>query len=299
MDVDVDLRRRQFDEENCRRARVARAARIRFAQRIGDGRRRRGASVHEDVLVASRRRGEVRPFDQPRHAHVRRVVRAVRVRPAERQHLGEEVVAEEVADALAHRVRRGEAVELAPVDRQREADVRMGEGVRREDRLDVRFLRRVGAQELAPRRNVAEEVAHLDARAGRTPRRAHFGERARVDLEERAFVGVGAPRCDREARDGRDRGNRLAPEAERVDRLDVRDVADLRRRLTFEREEDVVFRHAAAIVLHGDEFAPALRDHDGDARRACVEGVLDEFLDDARGAFDDFARRDLVRDVKR
>ena len=300
MDVDVNLRRRQLDEENRRRACVAGAARIRLAERIGDRRRRRGPSVHEDILVAPCRRGEVRAFDQSRDAHVRGVAARVRrVRAAERQHFGEEVVAEEVADALAHRRRRREAVEFASVDRERESDAGMGEGMRREDRLDVGLLRHVGAQELASRGHVAEEVAHLDARAGRTPRRAHLGERARVDLEERALVGVGAARRDREARDGRDRGDCLAPEAERVDRLDVRDVADLRRRLAFEREERVVLRHAAAVVLHGDKLASALRDRDGDARRARVEGVLDEFLDDARGPLDDFARRDLVRDVER
>ena len=64
MDVDVDLVRRQVDEDDGGRAGVACAARIGFAQGVGDRGRRGRASVDEDVLVAPRGRREVRPLDE-------------------------------------------------------------------------------------------------------------------------------------------------------------------------------------------------------------------------------------------
>ena len=175
----------------------------------------------------------------------------------------------------------------------------MGEGVDREDLPDVVFFRGAGAEKLAACGHVAEEVADLDERAGRTADGADFRERAGVHLNRRALVRVGAPGCEREAGDGGDGGNGFAAEAECVNFLDVADVADFGGRLALEREDGVVLRHAAAVVLHGDELASALGDGDGDLLRASVDGVFDEFLDNGGRAFDDLARGDLVRHVKR
>ena len=68
----------------------------------------------------------------------------------------------------------------------------MREGVNREDLLDVSLFRGIGAEELAPRRDVAEEIPHLDERAGRTAGGADFREGAGVDLDQSSLVGVGA-----------------------------------------------------------------------------------------------------------
>ncbi len=58
-------------------------------------------------------------------------------------------------------------------------------------------------------------------------------------------------------------------------------------------------RDTVAVVGDPDEFDAALFEFDGDAGRPCVDGVVDEFLDDGGGAFDDLARRDLVGDQRR
>ena len=57
--------------------------------------------------------------------------------------------------------------------------------------------------------------------------------------------------------------------------------------------------HAHPVVLDANQPLAAELDRDGDAPRARVDRVLDEFLDDARRALDDLARRDLVREIGR
>ena len=67
--------------------------------------------------------------------------------------------------------------------------------------------------------------------------------------------------------------------------------------MAFEAHEGVVSAHADAVVGHPDEAATAGGDFDGDAGGLGVDGILDEFLHDRRGTFDDLAGGDLVGDV--
>ena len=207
--------------------------------------------------------------------------------------------AEEGADAFLERCARGKAVDLASVEGEREAHVRVGEGVDGEGGADVSFLGDERAQELAPGGDVAEEVAHLDACAGRRAAGLHLGKRAGVDDDARPFLRVGAARGEGEAGDGGDGGDRLAAEAERGDALDVVHVADLRRGVALEGEQGVLAVHAAAVVAHGDERASAGGDVDIDARGTGVEGVFEKFFQDGRGALHDLACGDFVGDVVR
>ena len=50
----------------------------------------------------------------------------------------------------------------------------------------------------------------------------------------------------------------------------------------------------SAVVGHANQAATAGLDFDGHARGPGVEGIFDQFLDDAGGAFDHFAGGDLV-----
>ena len=175
----------------------------------------------------------------------------------------------------------------------------MGERVDGEDGADVTFLGGEGAEELAAGRDVAEEVAHLDAGAGRRAAVRDLGERAGVDYETGAGFVVRAARDEGEARDGGDGGDCLAAEAEGVDALDVVDVADLGCGLSLKGEEGVLPRHAAAVVAHRDEVASAGDHDDVDARCAGVDRVLHQLLEDGCGAFDDLSGGDLVCHVER
>ena len=69
MDVDVDLVRRQLNEEEKRRLYVALPVWIRLAHGVGNRRRGRGPSVHEHVLLVPRRHREVRFFYVAQDAH--------------------------------------------------------------------------------------------------------------------------------------------------------------------------------------------------------------------------------------
>ena len=66
--------------------------------------------------------------------------------------------------------------------------------------------------------------------------------------------------------------------------------------MALDRERQVVARHALAVVAHAHESPAAPVGHDLDVLGAGIEGVLDEFLDDARRPLDHLARGDAVDD---
>ena len=67
-------------------------------------------------------------------------------------------------------------------------------------------------------------------------------------------------------------------------------------RVALDREHQVVAGHAAAVVGDADEPPAAAVGDDLDARRAGVERVLDQLLDDARRPLDHLAGGDAVDD---
>ena len=75
-------------------------------------------------------------------------------------------------------------------------------------------------------------------------------------------------------------------------------TGDLARRVALEREAQLAGLDAAAVVGDADQRQAALADLDGDLRRAGVERVLDQLLDDGGGPLDDLAGRDLRRLVR-
>src|SRR5262249_42130634 len=150
-------------------------------------------------------------------------------------------------------------------------------------------------EEALPRRRVEEEARHRDRGAAAARDRRRRFETPRYRPEPRAGAIVG--RClELELRDARDRGERLAAEAEAPDADEVGGVADLGGGVPLEREARVVGLHAAAVIGDTDAREAAVIDRDLDARGAGVERVLDELLHDAGGALDDLPRRDLVDD---
>src|SRR5205085_8746847 len=69
--------------------------------------------------------------------------------------------------------------------------------------------------------------------------------------------------------------------------------------MALEREPRILRLHPFPIVFDLDLLLAAELDVNPDASRARVERVLDELLDDGRGAFDDLARRYLVGKISR
>ncbi len=164
-------------------------------------------------------------------------------------------------------------------------------------RRDAGNLRRFGPvrlQELAPGRQVVEEVVHLDDGAWSGRHLLLGGNEAAVHPHLGAAVAVARTRAQHEVRHRGDRWQRLAAKAVRQDRGQIVGPADLARGVTLDRQPRIVRVHPFPVVLDPDLLLAAEFDMDGDAPRAGVDGVLDEFLDDGRGALDDFASRDLV-----
>ncbi len=172
-----------------------------------------------------------------------------------------------------------------------ELDRRVSGGDALDLRDAVRQFGRLGAQELAPRRRLEEEVGDLDARAARGGSGLD-GSAVGVDAE-RAGGGCRA-RGHADGGHGGDRGQRLAAETERADRFEVGSRGDLAGRVARKRERQLLALDAAAVV--GDDDAPdaARLEPDFDATGAGVERVFDQFLDHRGRPLDHLAGSDLA-----
>ena len=201
MDVDVDLIRRQLDEKEKGWLYVALSMRIRLAYGVCDRRRSRRASVHEHILVASRRHREVWLFYVARDSH------GVSLR-IERRWKGnqafDKVRSVDVEQTVGERSRGREAVELTPVHDKREADARVCERMNCEYPLYATFLRRERPEELASCWNIAKEISHLNERSRRASRSACLDKFSCVHDDLRSFVRVVAAGHDGKARYRRD-----------------------------------------------------------------------------------------------
>ena len=156
-----------------------------------------------------------------------------------------------------------------------------------------------GAQKFAPRRCVEEKIGDGDGGSAGQGRVFYAKDFAAGDFDVRSgrlFAGCGV---ERDARDGRDGGQRLAAEAQGGDGEQIVGGAQLRGGVALEGEQRVVAIHALAVVGHADQLASAAFDFDPDARGAGVQGILQQLLDYGGGTVDHLARGDLIGDLVR
>ncbi|OPZ28388.1 MAG: hypothetical protein BWZ02_01315 [Lentisphaerae bacterium ADurb.BinA184] len=258
-----------------------------LAQALVDGLGLGGPAVDEAALVAPSGPGHAGAGDEPGDGDSGLVV-------INGDHAVVDVAAEEHADAGGG-VSAGVCLEdRLVVEAQLEGHGGVGQRLHQHRLLDVRVLGGGLAEELAAGGEVEEEVADADVGAGCAAAVADVPQLAAFDEDLGAAEVVGAAGLELEMADGGDAGEGLAAEAEGVDAVDVEGGLDLAGGVGFDAEEGVVAVHAAAVVADLDEAAASLLDADGDAGGAGVDRVLDEFLDDGGGAFDDFAGRDAV-----
>jgi hypothetical protein len=193
----------------------------------------------------------------------------------------------ERGDPLFPCLTRLHAQHPAAIMLDREGDRRMRHRQAAHD-VEAGGIFRLGrAQEFAPRGHPGEELVDGDAGAGRQCGGPFGHQHAIVDGAVPA-IGAARPAIDRQARDRRDRGQRLAPETERRDILD-RVVGHLGGGMALQRQGHVLRIHAAAVIADLDPVEPAARQAHGDARRAGIQRVFDDFLERAGGSFDHFA----------
>src|SRR5690606_17134897 len=82
----------------------------------------------------------------------------------------------------------------------------------------------------------------------------------------------------------------------KAERGDVEEIfiAELGGRVAFDREPEIAHIHSSAVVRDANERETAAGRDDLNLACAGIDGVLDEFLDDARWTLDDLAGRDAV-----
>jgi hypothetical protein len=290
MDVDVDQPRIERQEQRRDRVAVARQdVGIGGADRRGDLAVAHGPAV--DIGELHQRVGAGEGGDRHLAAEVHALAQGV-----ERQRVLRELLAQnlrQTAQPAVLVVGLGGQVEPRAVRaREREADGGKGDRDALDDVGDGGGFRALALHELQPDGRGVEEVAHLDLRAAIGGGRPQRRDPAALHRDLHRLVGLRRARTEGEPRDGADRGQGLATEAERADVVDV--VRQLGGAVARDRERQFARRDAGAVVDDADQVQPAARGRDLDAGGAGVERVLDEFLHDARRPFDDLARGDLV-----
>jgi hypothetical protein len=180
------------------------------------------------------------------------------------------------------------------VVRHAQFDVRARQCQRTQPLLDMAELGSLGAQELAPRRHVVEQVPHLHRGALRMRFRRDGTEASAVDLQRGAMRVVAATRGQYETADRRDRRQGLAAESERGDRLQVVHRGNLAGGVAGDSQRQFVRGNATAVVADADQAHAAFLEIDVDAARTRIERVLDQFLDHGCRPLHDLAGRDLV-----
>src|SRR6476659_5747198 len=151
-----------------------------------------------------------------------------------------------------------------------------------------------GAQELASGRNVVEEITDFDSGAARMRLWRGVADAAAFDLQRSTVFAVRTSRGEREAADGSNGWQGLAPEPKRSDRLQVIQRCDLARGVARDGQRQVDRGDAVAVVAHADQAHAAFLEIDVDPARTRIQRVLDQFLDHGCRTFDDLAGRDLV-----
>ncbi|VFT25795.1 Uncharacterised protein [Pseudomonas aeruginosa] len=291
--VDVHHRRIDFEEQHeGRMPAVVQHVAISLAHRVGDQLVAHHAPVHIEVLqvrLAAREGRQADPTPQ---------VQAVAL-DLDRQRLLEECLAAHRADParagqLVSRLVQGE--DGLAVVAQVESHVETGQRQALDDFLQMVELGLLGAQELAPRRGVEEQVANLDAGPHRVRRRLY--PRLHVTalgFHLPGFAGVGGTRGHGQARYRTDRGQRLATEAEAHHPLQVFQLADLAGGVASQGQRQVVGGDAATVVAHSQQLDAALLDLHINAPGTGVKAVFQEFLGHRGGTLDHLTGGDLVR----
>ena len=154
----------------------------------------------------------------------------------------------------------------------------------------------VGLEKFQPRRRRIKEIADLDAGALRQRRRHDLRFLAAFDRQRPGMRLAGVAGGDAELRHRADRGQRLAAEPERADAQQIL-VVELGGGVAIDRQREVGVGHAAAVVGDADPPPAAAIGENVDPAGAGVDGVLDQFLDHARGTFDHLAGGDAVDDL--
>ena len=217
-------------------------------------------------------------------------------------HIGENLIAEHTRDAtspaavafgLARKIDkdtlvRGEA----------HADMRGGQ---RQAAHNIGSFSRFGAwrlQEFEPSRHGEKEITNLNDRAVDPRCRGRRTRAPACHLYPPGVLGRARARGQHQAAHSANRGQRLSAEAQCPD-IDQIVIEEFRGCMALDCESKLVLFHPLAVVADADEAPPAVTEGDINLSRAGIDRVLNQFLDDARGALDHLASGDAVGNALR
>ena len=182
-----------------------------------------------------------------------------------------------------------------PVGNEAETDVWIGQRHFRHVIADQAGFGVVRLQEFASGRRVIEQVRHDDGRSVLAGRFRDLFADAAFDADPGACRLVCRFRDQFRAGHRRDARQRFSPETQGADGVQVVFRRDLARSVAHKGQFHFAGRNAASVVRDPDIILAAFADLAGDRRSACVQRVLDQFLDDGDRPLDDFASGDLIR----
>ena len=153
------------------------------------------------------------------------------------------------------------------------------------------------AQKTTPRRRVVEQVAHFNRAALRMRRGLRLRRTAARTANRPAAALTGHTRGQCQPRHGGNTGQRFAAKPQRRDGSKLFQAGDLAGGVA--RERDPQFRRCDThpVVAHAAQPRAALLHLHHDPSRACVQAVLDQFLDHRGGALHHLAGGNLVDQV--
>ena len=158
---------------------------------------------------------------------------------------------------------------------------------------------RVRLEELAPRRDVEEEIPDLEVAphgAGDRLLGDHLGA---LYLEFRPLLRILHAGLQGHMRHSSDGGERLASEAHGDDGEEVCRLADLARRMPLKGHPGIHSPHTGAVVDDLDQCLAGILDDDLDVGRTGIDGILDQLLDDRSRSLNHLTGSDLIGNIIR
>jgi hypothetical protein len=288
VDVDVDFAGRHVEEQGDDSVAVARehvgisAANSTDQDAVFDG-----APVHEEILVVGNAAVEGRESGNATQ-HYSLAVKFDRDAVFDERPIGERRDARRLAFVLDRQrppsVMFDRESDLGPRHREAFHDIDAG-----------RIFAARGAEEFATRGDILKEPFDKDTRARRIGMRAFADHDAVIDLALPALAARNAA-FDRHTRHTGDRRQCLTAKAHRRHRFD-RVGRQFRCGVAFERQADLVRRHAATIVTNVNHIGATRGQTDIYPPCAGVDCVFDQFFQRSGWTFDNFARCDAIYEV--
>ena len=223
-------------------------------------------------------------------------------RAADLDRIGVELRSQNVGEAREPPGRTGQASRprgrRAFFTRQGEGNIRPAHGEAADHIANGLALAAVASKKLEAGRGGKEEIANVDAGALPQGRGLERGFSSAVHADRPGMRLVRMAARDGEPCHRADGGQGLTAKAQRTNVEEIV-IGKLGCRVALDRERKVGGGHPGAVVGNLDQSAPSAVSENVDARRPCVQRVLDELLDHARRPLHHLAGGDAVDDCFR